>query len=95
VGLVLGQQGEYEKAAEAVRQGLRLDPSPVDSYENLAFTTLALQRFDETRTILDSAPPQKVDHYLFHTAVYALAFLGADGAAMAEQEQWFASRPSV
>jgi eukaryotic-like serine/threonine-protein kinase len=34
-----------------------------------------------------------VDHYLFHTAVYALAFLGADGAAMAGEEQWFAGKP--
>jgi eukaryotic-like serine/threonine-protein kinase len=93
VGLVLGQQGEYEKAAEAGRQSLRMDPSLVDSYEDLIFTTLALQRFDETRTILDSEPPQKVDHYLFHTAVYALAFLGADGAAMAGEEKWFAGKP--
>ena len=93
VGLVLGQQGEYEKAAEAGRQSLRMDPSPVDSYEDIAFTTLALQRFDETRTILDSEPPQKVDHYAFHMAVYALAFLGADGAAMAGEEQWFAGKP--
>jgi DNA-binding winged helix-turn-helix (wHTH) protein/Flp pilus assembly protein TadD len=93
LSLVLGQQGEYERAAEAGRQSLLMDPSPVDSYENLAFTTLALQRFDETRTILDSAPPQKVDHYLIHTAVYALAFLGADAAAMTAEEQWFAGKP--
>ena len=93
VGLVLAQQGEYEKAAEAGRQRLRMDPSSVDSYYDLAFTTLALQRFDETRTLLDSAPPQKMDHYLIHMAVYALAFLGADGAAMAGEEQWFAGKP--
>jgi eukaryotic-like serine/threonine-protein kinase len=90
VGLVLAQQGKYEKAAEAGRQSVRMDPSNVDSYEDLTFTTLALERFDETRTILDSEPAQKVDHFQFHMAVYALAFLEGDAAKMAGEEQWFA-----
>jgi DNA-binding winged helix-turn-helix (wHTH) protein/tetratricopeptide (TPR) repeat protein len=93
LGLALAQQGEYEKAAEAGRRGLRMDLSTVDSYEDLTFTTLALQRFDETRAILDSEPPQKADHYLFHMAVYALSFLGGDGTAMAGEEEWFAGNP--
>jgi tetratricopeptide (TPR) repeat protein len=93
VSLVLGQLGEYEKAAEAVRQSLRMDPNVVAFYDDLAFGTLALQRFDETQVILDSAPPQKVNHYFFHAAVYALAFLRGDAAAMAGEGQWFAGNP--
>ena len=30
---------------------------------------------------------------VLHNALYALAFLGADSAAMAEQQQWFAGKP--
>ena len=30
---------------------------------------------------------------ILHNALYALAFLGADSAAMAEQQQWFAGKP--
>ena len=30
---------------------------------------------------------------VFHNALYALAFLGSDSAAMAEQQQWFAGKP--
>ena len=30
-----------------------------------------------------------------HNALYALAFLGADSAAMAEQQQWFVGKPST
>jgi hypothetical protein len=30
---------------------------------------------------------------IMHNALYALAFLGADSAAMADQQQWFASKP--
>jgi len=86
-------KGRYEKAAEFERQSMRTGPDEVSSYENLANYALALQRFDEGRQILDQAPEQKVHHYLYHTVLYALAFLGADSAAMAEEEQWFASKP--
>jgi hypothetical protein len=34
-----------------------------------------------------------MDDYIMHNALYALAFVGADTAAMAEQQQWFASKP--
>ena len=30
---------------------------------------------------------------MFHNALYALAFLNLDSAAMAEQQQWFAGKP--
>ena len=63
------------------------------SYENLANYALALQRFDEARQIIHEAQARKLDDFLFHNALYALAFLGADSAAMAEQQQWFAGKP--
>jgi hypothetical protein len=31
--------------------------------------------------------------YILHNALYALAFLGADSTAMAEQQQWYAGKP--
>ena len=34
-----------------------------------------------------------MDNMIMHNALYALAFLGADSAAMADQQQWFASKP--
>ncbi len=36
---------------------------------------------------------EKLDDLVLHNALYALAFLGADSAAMAEQQQWFAGKP--
>jgi hypothetical protein len=35
-----------------------------------------------------------MDDAMFHNAFYALAFLGADPVAMAEQQQWFTSKPN-
>jgi DNA-binding winged helix-turn-helix (wHTH) protein/Tfp pilus assembly protein PilF len=93
LGLVYAAEGQYEKAAEITRQGARLAPDAVSDYENLANYSLALQRFDETRQVIHEAQARKVDDFILHNALYALAFLAADSAAMAEQQQWFASKP--
>ena len=94
LGIVYAQQGHYEKAAEVGKQGMLLAPGVAD-YENLANYALALQRFDETRQIIHDAQARKLDDYAFHSALYALAFLGSDSAAMAEQQQWYAGRPDI
>ena len=93
LGLVYGSQGQYEKAAEVMRQVMRLAPDWVDSYDNLTNYTLALQRFDEARQSIQEAQARKLDDFVLRNARYALAFLGADSAAMAEQQQWFAGKP--
>ena len=90
LGIVLALQGQYEKAAEISRQGLRLAPDQLVNFVNPANYALALQHFDEARQIIQEAQARKMDDYLLHNALYALAFLGADSAAMAEQQQWFA-----
>ena len=61
--------------------------------DNLANYALALQRFDEARQIIHEAQARKMDDLELRDALYALAFLGADSAAMAEQQQWFAGKP--
>jgi len=93
LGNVYAAQGQYEKAAEIARQAERLAPDRVGIYENLANLALALQRFDETRQIIREAQARKADDYVLHNALYALAFLGSDSVAMAEQQQWFAGKP--
>jgi eukaryotic-like serine/threonine-protein kinase len=93
LGLVFAFQGQYEKATEITRQAIRLAPERGDMYENLANYTLALQRFDEARQIIHEAQARKLDDYILHDALYALAFIGADSAAMAEQQRWFAGKP--
>ena len=72
---------------------MRLAPDQVAPYNNLANYALALQRFDETRQVIHEAQARKLDNFVLHNALYALAFLGADSAAMAEQQQWFAGKP--
>jgi eukaryotic-like serine/threonine-protein kinase len=93
LGIVYSEQGQYQKATEITRQGLRLAPDRVGSYLNLTNYAVALQRFDETRQIVREAQARKMDDATFHNALYALAFLGSDSAAMAEQQQWYAGKP--
>jgi eukaryotic-like serine/threonine-protein kinase len=94
LGVVYYSQGQYEKAAELTEQAVRLVPNNVGYYENLANDLLALQRFDEARQTIHNLQARKMDDFAFHNALYALAFLGADSAAMAEQQQWFAGKPA-
>ena len=60
---------------------------------DLGNSLISLQRFDETRQIIHEAQARKLDDFPLHNALYALAFLGSDSAAMAEQQQWFAGKP--
>jgi serine/threonine protein kinase/tetratricopeptide (TPR) repeat protein len=95
LGIEYTLQGQYERAAEVTRQALRLAPDRLGlgPYESLANINLALQRFDETRQMIHEAQARKLDDFLLHNYLYALAFLGADSAAMAEQLQWYAGKP--
>jgi len=93
LGVEYAQEGQYEKAVEITKEGLRLAPDNVAMYENLLDYTLALQHFDEARQISHEVQARKLDDYDLHNDQYALAFVRADSAAMAEQERWFASQP--
>ena len=47
----------------------------------------------EARQTIQQAQARKLDDFSFHTALYALGFLGGDSAAMAQEQQWFAGKP--
>jgi eukaryotic-like serine/threonine-protein kinase len=92
LGGVLGNLGQYEKAAVIAAEAVRLLPDAVVPYENLANDALALQHFDEARAVIQQAQGRQLDDAALHNALYGLAFLRADSAAMAEQQQWFAGQ---
>jgi serine/threonine protein kinase/tetratricopeptide (TPR) repeat protein len=94
LGLVYGEQGQYEKALEMERQLLHLWPDTLEGYVNMAAYAMALQRFDEARQTIDEAQARKLDDLALHVSLYLLAFLGKDSGAMAEQQTWFASQPA-
>jgi serine/threonine protein kinase/Flp pilus assembly protein TadD len=91
LGLVYSALGSYSKGCDAYRESLRIAPDAGGPYSDLSNSLLALQRFDEARETLRQAQARKVDGLLSHSALYALAFLGTNTAAMAEQQHWFAN----
>ncbi len=85
-------QGQYEKAEEIEKRMSRLAPNQGLAYQNLANDALALQRFDEARQIAHEGQTRMANDFILRNALYALAFLDADSAAMAEQQQWYAGK---
>ncbi len=92
-GLVCSEQGQYEKAAGVTRQALRLAPDRIASYADLANFAIALQRFDEARQSIHGAQTRKLDTFVLHNALYALAFFDENSGAMVEEQKWFAGKP--
>jgi tetratricopeptide (TPR) repeat protein len=95
LGLIYGSLGQHERAIEALREALRRTPDSAIPYGTLVNELLALQRLDEARQTLREAQARKLDSHVFHNALYGLAFLAADSAAMAQQQQWFAGKADL
>jgi tetratricopeptide (TPR) repeat protein len=95
LGIVYALQGQFEKATEVTREAQRLAPEHTSPYINLANYNLALHRFPESRQAIQEAESRKLKSFLLHNALYALAFLAADAPAVANQQEWFASKPEV
>jgi eukaryotic-like serine/threonine-protein kinase len=95
LGLAFANQGQYEKAAEATRRAGQIAPNKAAWHGNLANHSLALQNFDETRQVLQDAQARDMDDVVFHNALYILAFVGADSAAMSAQQKWYAATPGA
>jgi len=92
LGIAYTKLARYEKSIDAYRQSIDLAPDDLPGYVNLANSLLALQRFDEARQIIQQVQSRKMDIFILHDALYALAFLGSDSSAMAEQQKWFAGQ---
>jgi eukaryotic-like serine/threonine-protein kinase len=93
LGIAYASLAQYEKAADAHRENLRLAPDVGAPYMNLGNCLLALQRFDEARQTAKAALSQNFDDYILRNELYALAFVGQDKTGMEEQAAWFRSQP--
>jgi eukaryotic-like serine/threonine-protein kinase len=93
LGYVCSLLGKYDIAIDMFRRSIELNPDSPDTYGLLANSLLALQELDESRTAIQQAHSRKIDGLLLHTALYDLAFLKVDPAAMAAQESWMQEQP--
>jgi serine/threonine protein kinase/Flp pilus assembly protein TadD len=88
-------QGDYATFAELTHQALRLTPSNVIAYENLATGLMAQGRLDEARKTVEEALSRKLDDESLHDDLYELAFLAGDTQGMASRAAWFEGKPDL
>src|SRR5438067_1259893 len=85
--------GQFEKAAEACRESIRLNPNWVIPRNNLALAFIYLNRFDEARQVIQEALAQGLESTTTHSHRYSIAFVQGDAAAMKQQIDWVSGRP--
>jgi tetratricopeptide (TPR) repeat protein len=85
--------GQFEKAAEACRESIRLNPNWVIPRSNLALAFIFLNRFDEAEQVIQEALAQKLESTPMHSHRYSIAFVQGDAAAMEQQIDWARGRP--
>jgi serine/threonine protein kinase/tetratricopeptide (TPR) repeat protein len=93
LGEVYRSLGQYEKALEGFRASHRTSPNDALGYSNLLAVLVNLNRVKEAHATASEASAKKLDSAGIRYALYQLAFLQSDDAAMAEQVKWAANRP--
>jgi len=86
---------QYDKSLEVAREGVRLDPSSGNNYENLAVTYFFLNRLDEAQHTIEEAWAKKLDTPFLHLLKYNLAFIKNDSAGMEQQMAWVTGKRGI
>ncbi|HEX8817678.1 MAG TPA: protein kinase [Terriglobales bacterium] len=95
LGVIYAPLGQYQKAVEVTRQAIDIAPESVESYENLANFTLALQQVDQARQIIAEMQAKQMGDFAMHYTAYAIAFFDNNDEAMAKEQQWVAGHPEL
>jgi eukaryotic-like serine/threonine-protein kinase len=93
LGLASAAFGQHERAVEAFREAMQLDPRFVPPYGNVAGSLTALNRLDEATAALDEATRHGVDFISLQRQAYILAFLRNDATAMARELKTAEAKP--
>jgi eukaryotic-like serine/threonine-protein kinase len=88
-------QGRFLEATEQLQQAMPLNPDNVIVYEDLISNLIALDRFDEARSLYDKAMSRKLDDDVPHLALYGMAFLQGNSQEMTKQASWFDGKPDL
>ncbi len=84
--------GQFEKAVDEAREGLRINPTYAIATQNLCTALLRIDKFAEVNELCSEAFKQEMDGDYFHELLYQTAFVAGDAAAMAAQVAWFHGR---
>ena len=95
LGLVYAELGRYDDALRQTEYSRELNPGFVGPYENGANMEMATGHFDLARQRIADGRQRKLDDFIMHLDLYAMAFLHGDSTTMQSEEQWFQSQPQT
>ena len=93
LGLNLEKMGRFEEAAAEQRANIELDPEGGAAYGNLINNYFELDRFDDVKSVIDSAYAHKLDDASLHEGAYLLDFVRGDAAGMQREAAWAIGKP--
>ncbi len=85
--------GEYERAAEAAQEALRLSPGSSFPYEILAQADMHLDRFKEAKAICEKSIADRRDSPYVHVVLYTIALVQGDKPAMLREAELAKGKP--
>jgi eukaryotic-like serine/threonine-protein kinase len=80
--------GQYQRAITEARQAVELAPDSAQSYANLSFGYLPLNRLDEAKAVAAEAESKHLDSPLLRLTLYLIAYLRNDRSAAEALEAW-------
>jgi eukaryotic-like serine/threonine-protein kinase len=80
--------GQYARAIAEARQAVRLSPDSAQSYANLSFGYLPLNRLEEAKAVAAEAQGKHLDSPLLRLTLYLIAYLQKDRSAEETLEAW-------
>ncbi len=90
---LLTQLGEYEKAAEHLREAVKIDPDIAISYTQLSVAFMGLNRIEEAKAILEQRIARGMENVATHQRLYRIAVVQGDTAAMQRHADWAKGKP--
>jgi tetratricopeptide (TPR) repeat protein len=93
LSLIYERKGQYEQALELTRLALQQHPDNVMAYLFIASNLKCLNRFSESRRVVQEAFDRKLNDEALHYLLYDLAFLAGDEQGMADQVAWSEKNP--
>jgi DNA-binding winged helix-turn-helix (wHTH) protein/tetratricopeptide (TPR) repeat protein len=93
VGLILGNEGQFEDAARNHLEAVRLAPRRANTGAVLMQDFIRLDRFDDAKAEAQNLFSQGFDNPQVHRYLLKIAWIEGDSAAAAAQIQWFTGKP--
>jgi serine/threonine protein kinase/tetratricopeptide (TPR) repeat protein len=94
LALVYQRIGLPEKALGVSSEAMRLDPKDRYAIGWVSASYLALNRYDEARSVAEQAVAQNLDGSQVHTVLFRVAFIRGDQAGMRRELSWSAGKPA-